>query len=64
MECGELIFTGHALRRMQERGFRAAQIREVIESNPADSPYPSYLLLGLLGDEPLHLVVAVDAENG
>ncbi|MGH7812756.1 MAG: DUF4258 domain-containing protein [Candidatus Binataceae bacterium] len=69
MERHELIFTGHAVRRMAERGFRAAQVRwivesgEIIETDPEAFPYPSSLILGFLGNMPLHVVVGVDADN-
>lgn len=69
MECRELTFTGHAIRRMAERALRAAQAQwvvesgEIIESDLNDVPYPSYLILGFLGDMPLHVVVGVDAAN-
>ncbi len=69
MECRELIFTAHAVRRMAGRALRAAQVRwviesgEIIESDLNDVPYPSHLILGFLGNEPLHVVVGVDAVN-
>jgi Domain of unknown function (DUF4258) len=69
VECRELIFTAHAVRRMAEHALRAAQVRwviesgEIIESDLNDVPYPSHLILGFLGDEPLHVVIGVDAVN-
>ena len=67
MDCDEIVFSGHAVRRMFERGLGEANVAavirsgEVIVSYPDDQPLPSYLLLGFLADEPLHVVVGVDA---
>jgi hypothetical protein len=61
------MFTAHAVARMAERAIRGAQIRwvlesgEIIESDPNDMPYPTHLVLGFLGAQPLHVVVGVDA---
>ena len=35
---------------------------ETIEAYPADTPYPSRLVLGWRGTRPLHIVVADNAE--
>ncbi|MBV8054037.1 MAG: DUF4258 domain-containing protein [Deltaproteobacteria bacterium] len=54
---------------MAERALRVAQVQwvvesgEIIESDLNDVPYPSYLILGFLGDKPLHVVVGVEAAN-
>ncbi len=40
---------------------RAIEIGEVIASYLDDTPYPSYLVLGLIGGIPMHVVVAVNA---
>lgn len=37
---------------------------EVIEDYPADTPYPSRLLLGRFEGKPLHVVAAYDQVNG
>lgn len=61
-----LVFRAHAIRRMFGRGVTLADVRqvvdsgEVIENRPDDLPYPSRLLLGRVGDRPLHVVVADD----
>jgi len=66
VNCGSLSFSGHALRRMFERGLSrqdvAAAIRdgEVIADYPDDRPHPSYLLLGFVDHRPIHVVVAQD----
>jgi hypothetical protein len=49
---------------MFERDIEAADVRrvletgEVIESYPDDQPYPSQLMLGWIGNRPLHVVAA------
>ncbi|RJP84040.1 MAG: DUF4258 domain-containing protein [Desulfobacteraceae bacterium] len=67
--CKTNFFSGHAIQRMFERGFSKSDIRtcveqgEVIESYPNDTPYPSVLLLGSIQGRPVHIVLAVDAQN-
>jgi hypothetical protein len=41
----------------------AIETGEIIASYPDDVPYPSYLVLGIVQAIPLHVVVAVDANN-
>ena len=59
-----LVFRVHALQRMFQRGIGAEDVQHVlatgktIEHYPADSPYPSRLVLGWLGPRPLHVVAA------
>ena len=66
MECHEIVFSGHAVRRMFERQISEADIRaaiatgETIADYPDDRPFPSCLLLGFVRDVPLHVVVAQD----
>jgi len=66
VNCGSLSFSGHALRRMFERGLSrldvAAAIHdgEVIADYPDDRPHPSCLLLGFVDHRPVHVVVAHD----
>ncbi|HEV7519409.1 MAG TPA: DUF4258 domain-containing protein [Thermoanaerobaculia bacterium] len=70
MECQSVQWSGHSLRRMYERGlnrlhvFTVLHTGERIEEYPDDTPYPSCLLLGFIGNRPLHLVVAVDSTRG
>jgi len=67
MECRALVFSGHAVQRMFERGIDEAHVRQVVISGeviadyPDDSPYPSRLLLGFVGERPLHVVLAIDS---
>ncbi|MBA4181875.1 MAG: hypothetical protein C0506_14890 [Anaerolinea sp.] len=66
MDCGEIVFSGHILRRMFERRIEfddvLAVIRsgEVIEDYADDLPFPSALVLGQRDLRPLHVVVARD----
>jgi hypothetical protein len=67
--CQEIIFSGHAVQRMFQRGIGTPDIMAVIEHGeiiaeyPEDFPFPSYLLLGWLKNRPIHVVVAVNHEN-
>ncbi len=36
----------------------------IIENYPDDTPYPSALLLGHAGTKPIHVVYAIDVEDG
>ena len=63
--AGELlIFRVHAIQRMAQRGINVEDVRrvldtgEVIEDYPDDFPYPSALVLGWIGRQPIHVVAA------
>ena len=64
-----LILRLHAIKRMFERKVDIDDVRhvlatgEIIEDYPADTPYPSYLVLGWCGIRPLHIVVAYNATD-
>lgn len=64
-----IVFRLHAIERMFQRAIShddalyALANSEVIEDYPSDTPYPSFLILGLVNGRPLHLVVATDVEN-
>jgi hypothetical protein len=64
------IFRIHAIQRMFERGISAESVRSVLESGETiecyrdDKAYPSRLMLGWRGKQPLHVVAADhDAEG-
>jgi hypothetical protein len=69
MDCAEVVFSGHAIRRMFERALGRDAILdvvrggEVIAEYPDDSPYPSSLVLGFVAGEPVHVVVARDPQT-
>lgn len=65
-----MLFSGHALRRMFERGLDRNAILETIKRGeeiahyPDDQPYPSCLMLGFVAGEPVHVVVAREPKRG
>jgi Domain of unknown function (DUF4258) len=67
VNCGALIFTGHAFARMFARAITPAEVRAVVDHGetiaeyPDDKPYPSALLLGTVEGRVLHVVVGHDA---
>ena len=69
MEYIRIIFSGHAVRQMFRRGLgkddviATIQSGEVIADYPDDRPYPSCLILGFVGDIPVHVVFALDEEQ-
>jgi hypothetical protein len=64
-----LIFRVHAVQRMFERQISVEDVRDVletgetIESYPADTPYPSRLVLGWRQGRPIHVVVADNVQE-
>ena len=58
-----LVFRVHAIQRMYQRNITELEVRyvittgEIVEDYPADTPYPSRLLLGWRDNRPLHVVV-------
>ena len=67
--CKEVIFSGHAIRRMFEREISRSAVHSVLSSGetiaeyPDDIPFPSILMLGFINGKPLHVVVAINHEN-
>jgi Domain of unknown function (DUF4258) len=70
LRCERVVFSGHAIQRMFQRGVRPDAVNAVVSGGetvadyPDDSPYPSRLLLGFVESRPLHVVVAWDAATG
>ena len=64
MPYNRLVFRVHAIQHMFQRQINAEDVRhvlatgEILESYPDDSPYPSFLVLGLCGSRTIHVVVA------
>ena len=60
----QLTFRIHALRQMFQRRITDSDIREliglgtIIEEYPDDTPYPSFLVSGIVNSRPLHVVMA------
>ena len=65
----KVIYRVHAVRRMFERGITEADAHKVLSEGkviaayPDDLPYPSRLLLGWRGGQPLHVVAAYNARD-
>ena len=66
MTYKHIFFTGHAVRRMFERGLTKTDVvvvlgqGEVIAGYPDDTPLPSCLKLGFVRGMAIHVVVAED----
>ena len=64
MNCDRIVFSGHALRRMFDRGLTGNDVKSVlrdgeeIASYPDDTPYPSRIVLGFVEDRAVHVVAA------
>lgn len=60
----KLTFRLHAVQKMFERQISAEDVRDVIENGEVireyadDMPYPSRLMLGWIGERPVHVVAA------
>ncbi len=69
MDCAEVQISVHALKRFDDRGFVASEIQtairtgKIIEEYPDDTPWPSCLVLGIIGERYVHIVVARDEET-
>ena len=67
MRCDQIVFSGHAVRRMFERRIGRGEVSaavasgDVIAEYPDDVPFPSVLLLATVSGRALHIVVAEDA---
>jgi hypothetical protein len=69
MECREVVFSSHAVKRMFERGINPIDVRAIINSGeviaeyPDDTPYPSCIVLGVINDRAIHAVVAIKPDG-
>ena len=69
MDCNNLHFSRHAFERMFQRGIDPDAVVQIVSSGeviadyPDDQPYPSTLILGFHGGQPVHAVVARDPET-
>lgn len=65
----KVIWRGRSLKRMIERGISRHHVKEVlkngkvIEEYPDDFPFPSFLILGYVDKNPLHVVCSMDGES-
>ena len=66
MYCQNLVFSRHAIQQMFYRCISQKEVKtaisygEVIEENPDDTPYPSYLILDFIEGKPIHVVFSYD----
>ncbi len=59
-----IVFRGHAVRRMFERGLTVEDVRAVLANGETDdTPYPSRLVLGFQSGRALHVVAAYNAAD-
>lgn len=67
MDCTSVRFSGHAIRRLFERTLNRSAILDIVQNGVViadysdDKPYPSCLLLGHDGNDPVHVVVGREA---
>ncbi|MBD2232598.1 DUF4258 domain-containing protein [Phormidium tenue] len=69
MDYQKLVFSGHAVKQMFQRSISRDDVKTVLASGeaiaeyPDDRPYPSYLMLGVVNQRPIHVVAARDDET-
>ena len=70
MECEDIVFSGHAVRRMFERGIDEIALSEIIaegeliDEYPDEKPFTGVLLLGRVNHRTIHVVLGVDPATG
>jgi hypothetical protein len=63
-DATNILFRTHAIQRMFQRNISEKDVRsilmkgETIEEYAEDTPYPSRLILGWIGQRPIHVVTA------
>jgi hypothetical protein len=66
MNCQQVIYREHAVKRMFERGISTEAVEEIlaigeiIKEYLDDKPFPSFLLLGYMEERPIHIVASED----
>lgn len=66
MLCDQIIYSDHAVTQMFKRDISTLDVRFIIENGEIitvylyDRPFPSHLILGFIGERPIHIVVAKD----
>jgi len=70
MDCKKPHFSRRAFERMFQRGIDPDAVAQIVSSGedianyPDDQPFPSTLILGFHGGQPVHAVVARDPGSG
>ncbi len=66
MYCPNLVFSRHAIQQMFYRRISKKEVEavivygEVIEENPDDKPFPSYLIFDFVEGKAIHVVCSYD----
>lgn len=66
MYCQNLVFSRHAIQQMFYRRISKKEVEavivygEVIEENPDDTPFSSYLIFDFVEGKPIHVVCSYD----
>ncbi len=66
MYCQNLVFSRHAIQQMFYRQISKKEVETVIvygfviEENPDDTPFPSYLIFDFVEGKPIHVVCSYD----
>jgi len=66
MYCQNLVFSRHAIQQMFYRRISKNEVQavinygEVIEENPDDTPFASYLIFNFVEGKPIHVVCSYD----
>lgn len=69
MHCQNLVFSSHAIQQMFFRRISKQQVKtaiiygEIIEENPNDTPFPSYLILDFAAGKPIHVVLSYNQHS-
>lgn len=69
MECLEKYFSNHAIKQMFSRGIlkhevdRVVKNGEIIVEYKDDKPYPSFLMLNMINNKPIHVLIAKDEKG-
>jgi hypothetical protein len=69
MKFNQIYFSGHATLQMFKRNIQVEDIERVLDTGqiiknyPDDKPFPSFLMLGFIGNRPLHVVASTDSRG-
>jgi len=69
LKCKNFIYRKHALERILSRNINPVDIEtaiksgEIINEYPNDKPFKSYLVLGFINRNPIHVVISRDLDG-